>query len=92
MEDIMAIAFDLSPAQRLCRNWLTFKSICTCGHTGDGTGSEHTDLAVSGDGHGCCKLAGCSCSQFSWRRWTATFGRALGHVLHTRRESVSRGH
>ena len=84
-------AFDLSPAQKFCRSWLTFKSICTCGHTGDGTGSEHRSLAEAGDGHGACRHGDCGCTQFSWRRWTVTFGAALGRVLHTRREAVTRG-
>ena len=87
----MAIAFDLTPGQRLVQSWTAAKSICTCSHTGDGSGSDHHDLAVGGDGHGACKHADCYCGQFSWRRWTATFGEALGKVLHTRREAVTRG-
>lgn len=87
----MSIAFDLSPGQRLVATWRGFKSICTCKHTGDGAGSDHHDLAVAGDGHGACKHADCNCTQFSWRRWTVRFGEALGKVIHTRREAVSRG-
>ena len=84
-------AYELSPAQKLCLSWRSAKSICTCGHTGDGTGSQHRDLAVAGDGHGGCKSCGDRCTQFSWRRWTAVFGDALAKVLHTRREAVTRG-
>lgn len=85
------IAFDFTPAQKLCRSWPGFKSLCTCGHTGDGCGSQHHDSAVRGDGHGGCKVCGDRCTEFSWRRWTATFGAALGKILHTRREAVTRG-
>lgn len=83
-------AFDSSPAQRLAASWPGFKSICTCGCTGDGAGSQHHDSAVRGDGHGACKSCH-NCTEFSWRRWTATFGAALAKVLHTRREAVTRG-
>ena len=86
------IAFDLSPAQRFVANWRTVKSVCTCSHTGDGTGSSHHDLVVAGDGHGACKHADCGCTQFSWRRWTPAFGEALAKVLHTNRRAVLRGH
>ena len=83
-------AATLTLADKLYASWKRFRSICTCSHTGDGAGSEHHDLAVAGDGHGGCKHADCACSQFSWRRWTATYGEALHGILHTRRESVVR--
>jgi len=85
-------AFVFNPGQRLASIWGGFKSVCTCSHTGDGTGSEHRDLIEAGDGHGQCKHADCKCTQFSWKRWTVSFGRALASVTHTRREGVSRGH
>jgi len=58
-------AFVFNPGQRLASIWGGFKSVCTCSHTGDGTGSEHRDLIEAGDGHGQCKHADCKCTQFS---------------------------
>ncbi len=40
------------------------RSLCTCGHTGDGPGSQHTDTLTPG--HGRCTVRGCACRQFSW--------------------------
>jgi hypothetical protein len=78
-----------SPAQRLCRSWVGFKSVCTCGHTGDGTGSEHFNEEQHGNGHGACRI--CGCQQFTWRRWTPSFGEVLAKVVHTYRKAVLRG-
>lgn len=38
------------------------KSKCGCGHTGDGSGSQHEDTFQGG--HGKCKM--CECPKFSW--------------------------
>ena len=49
------------------------KSICTCGHTGDGGNSEHDDAALGSlgaPGHGKCKVPGCTCQHFQWKEWT----------------------
>jgi hypothetical protein len=48
------------------------KSICTCGHTGDGGNSEHEDSAAIAElqGHGKCKVPGCTCQHFQWKEWT----------------------
>ena len=43
------------------------KSICTCGHTGDGPNSQHADRY--GIGHGACTVEGCNCKQFTWDRF-----------------------
>lgn len=43
------------------------KSICSCGHLGDGAESEHEDTYQ--DGHGACMVEGCRCRQFTWVRW-----------------------
>ncbi len=53
------------------------KSICACGHTGDGPDSQHIteapslgSLPADGDpnqGHGACTVDGCSCQKFSWK-------------------------
>lgn len=46
------------------------KSVCTCGHTGDGVGSQHEGVGLNGlsAGHGACKL--CECGRFSWAGWS----------------------
>ena len=41
------------------------KSLCGCGHTGDGPHSEHA--ARFAEGHGPCKR--CACKQFTWESW-----------------------
>ncbi len=48
--------------------WSGPKSVCSCGHTGDGAGSEHLntygpDLSP---GHGPCLVPGCECRKFTW--------------------------
>jgi hypothetical protein len=48
------------------------KSICMCGHTGDGEGSQH-DNGVAAPGHGKCLVSACSCSQFSWARFSKKY-------------------
>ena len=40
-------------------------SLCTCGHTGDGEGSQHEDTFQHG--HGACKL--CDCERFTWKEF-----------------------
>jgi hypothetical protein len=45
-------------------NLLGAKSVCTCGHTGDGPRSCHNGF----NGHGPCAI--CDCEQFTWARWT----------------------
>ena len=45
------------------------KSMCGCGHTGDGMDSQHDDRYSAG--HGACKK--CTCKQFSWTAWTPEF-------------------
>jgi len=47
------------------------KSICRCGHTGDGDNSEHTD--VGQPGHGGCRIHGCRCDCFVWNGFTPEF-------------------
>lgn len=54
------------------------KSYCKCGHLGDGDNSDHiisTDRfgRVTAQGHGPCKVAGCSCSKFAWDKFTEPF-------------------
>jgi len=50
------------------------KSICLCGHTGDGTNSDHSTLIGSSeDGTGECLVNGCDCTRFTWGRFTKKF-------------------
>ena len=42
------------------------KSVCTCGHLGDGARSQHTGFG----GHGSCIFDGGSCCEkFTWKAW-----------------------
>lgn len=55
------------------------KSICTCGHTGDGAQSQHTGFG----GHGACIFdGGACCGQFSWARWTPEYVRFMTEKGH----------
>ncbi len=51
--------------------WNAPKSICECGHTGDGPRSDHA--ARFAEGHGRCTVTGCGCPQFTWARFTETY-------------------
>jgi len=42
------------------------KSVCICGHTGDGLLSEHEDNLLA-KGHGACKE--CDCQKFTWKEF-----------------------
>ena len=46
------------------------RSLCTCGHTGDGPGGQHDDRLSYG--HGPCLIKGCDCEQFTWAEWLPT--------------------
>lgn len=52
------------------------KSICTCGHVGDGANSEH----AGNIGHGKCKKKGCACVNFTWAGWTDYFKQKLASI------------
>ena len=45
------------------------KGICTCGHTGDGSGSQHAESKKGLPGMGACTVDGCRCSEFQFKRW-----------------------
>lgn len=51
------------------------KSVCSCGHNGDGPGSQHHDSLQPG--HGACRIRGCPCQQFSWAKFTDAFEEQL---------------
>jgi hypothetical protein len=54
------------------------KSICTCGHTGDGPDSQHDASEFGVKGHGPCHVEGCTeCVQFSWAAWTPDYAVVL---------------
>lgn len=44
------------------------KSVCTCGHIGDGPDSQHADSTIAA-GHGGCTVDGCDCEQFTWAKF-----------------------
>lgn len=50
------------------------RSLCMCGHTGDGIDSEHSTLIGSTeDGTGDCLVNGCDCVRFTWKQFTKKF-------------------
>ena len=54
-------------------NYLKPKSICTCGHNGEGQGSEHEDRYAPG--HGKCRR--CECKMFTWKMFTPAYRKYL---------------
>ena len=54
------------------------KSLCKCGHDGDGSVSDHKDAALGlAKGHGACKVADCPCKRFTWVSYSPSFKLAL---------------
>jgi hypothetical protein len=49
------------------------KSLCTCGHTGDGENSEHQTLYEVAPGKGKCTINNCFCDRFTWARFTKKY-------------------
>ena len=55
------------------------KSVCRCGHLGDGKSSSHAALRVNGvpipvvHGHGECMVPGCDCKKFTWKAFTESY-------------------
>jgi len=45
------------------------KSLCTCGHTGDGENSQHDTFGGYAPGVGRCLVNGCGCQRFTWAGW-----------------------
>jgi hypothetical protein len=45
------------------------RSLCDCGHTGDGPNSQHEDLIQQG--HGPCRQ--CDCQRFRWVKFLPEF-------------------
>lgn len=45
------------------------KSVCVCGHGGDGLPSTHLGCI----GHGPCAVPGCGCMKFKWKSWTPRY-------------------
>ncbi len=41
--------------------------MCSCGHSGDGKNSEHSDYLPGAEGHGQCLK--CNCRKFTWAGW-----------------------
>jgi hypothetical protein len=55
------------------------KSICTCGHTGDGANSDHAGLIARGHGR-CLAPGGCGCEKFSWAGLTEEFKQYMAQI------------
>lgn len=45
------------------------KSLCGCGHSGDGPNSEHAPTDLGTPGHGKCDVKDCACVKFRWAEW-----------------------
>jgi len=74
-----AISKRIQDAQRYSQR--AAKSVCTCGHHGDGNASWHAGSGPA-RGHGYCIHAGCSCKKFTWAHWTPAYNEYM----------ASRGH
>jgi hypothetical protein len=59
------------------KTWPRPKSLCGCGHTGDGPNSQHDVTEFGVDGHGPCAVPDCTCLKFSWARWTPEYRAAM---------------
>ena len=57
------------------RGFLEPRSICTCGHTGDGPNSQHDNTFIPGSGK--CLVDGCGCNRFTWKNFNKKFERFL---------------
>lgn len=59
--------------RRKAARWSEFQpaSYCTCGHTGDGANSQHSDMPQYG--HGMCLIPNCPCTQFTWANFTPEY-------------------
>lgn len=56
------------------------KSICTCGHLGDGARSQHIGFG----GHGSCIFDGdACCNKFSWKKWHPEYVAYMKEKGHT---------
>jgi hypothetical protein len=56
------------------------KSVCVCGHTGDGKESRHAPTDLGTPGHGKCDEPGCSCEKFRWSEWTEDYAAVLKYL------------
>lgn len=56
------------------------KSVCSCGHHGDGNNSWHADNGPA-MGHGACGHAGCCCPRFTWAGWTPKYAEYQRTIL-----------
>lgn len=63
----------MTKAQIMASIWNGPKSVCTCGHLGDGHNSDHGGIL----GHGRCNVPGCKCTKFTWDRFTDNFQQAI---------------
>jgi len=55
------------------------RSICSCGHTGDGMGSQHDADPVTGNaGLGPCQMPGCPCVGFQFDHFTEKYATKSG--------------
>ena len=58
------------------RMWGLPKSVCYCGHKGDGPHGDHGDYK-DGEGLGGCNYEGCLCGMFKWKAWLPEAKRVL---------------
>lgn len=66
----------LGAKRRLAESWRGPKSVCSCGHDGDGTDTDHAKSGLA-PGHGMCLVPGCPCRKFRWKKHTSTYLAAL---------------
>ncbi len=59
--------------ERMGKVFVGPKSICTCGHNGDGVNSQHAGYV----GHGQCMVSKCHCTKFAWEKFQPAFKHML---------------
>ena len=69
--------------KHLTASWRGPRSVCGCGHLGDGSDSEHGSVLSVDIGHGACRVAGCACQHFTWTAFTPKFMAALTRTKET---------
>ena len=65
-------ALDYARAWVRQEGYLGPRSLCRCGHEGDGYPSHHESYNGSA-GHGVCSVEGCDCNQFTFAGFTRAF-------------------
>ncbi len=67
-------------ARAVARVYQGPRSMCACGHAGDGTGRGHAgeiSLHAGALGHGSCVFKGCKCVKCTWSEYLPGFAATI---------------